>query len=180
VVWAFTAPSRAILSRRIRFDLAVSQLGSDDPGACQRCAGSVLGDGVALARHAPGSSTRWTGGFDGWVAVAAQEPGQADAVGAAALDGEQVESAPCVGPGEQFGVAVVGGGDRQVAEAASEAVDGDGDVGVFVGVDADDDVVAFKCEASHGCCSLHGSTVEARWPVGKDRTAMGPGSIRLL
>jgi hypothetical protein len=38
-----------------------------------------------------------------------------------------------------------------VAQAAPETVQSNGYVLVFVSVDADDDVIACKCDAGHGC-----------------------------
>ena len=56
------------------------------------------------------------------------------------------------GPSQQLGIALVGGGyEEWTAQAAAEAIESNGDVLIFVGVDADDDVVAFKCDAGHGC-----------------------------
>jgi hypothetical protein len=82
----------------------------------------------------------------------AKEAGQADPIRTAPLHGEGVHWTERTGPSQQFGVALVGGVDEQwFAEASPEAVEGDRDVLVLMGVDADDDVVAFKRDAGHGC-----------------------------
>jgi hypothetical protein len=99
--------------------------------------------------------------------MAAQEPGQADPVGPAALDRVEMHRPQGAGPGDQRGVAIVGGRDGEPVEPATEAVEGDGDVGVLMGVDTDDDIGAGEREARHGCCSLQ----RGRWsspPAGRE------------
>src|SRR5690606_41197923 len=79
--------------------------------------------------------------------------GQADAVGAGALNAEPDQATG--GPDErqaerqQFLEPGDGGGNGDVAESAAEAVDRDSDVVVLVGVDTDDDIVAAKLHAGH-------------------------------
>lgn len=80
------------------------------------------------------------------VGVTAQEPGQPDAVGAGVLDAEGHHAA--IGADvahterQELGEPGQSGGDEKLAESSAEAVDEDGDVLVFVGVDSDDDIVA--------------------------------------
>ena len=57
--------------------------------------------------------------------------------------------------------------EQRLAERAAEAVDRDGNVLVLVRVDADDDIAAFKREASHDCCPFPGSMVEAAGWAGR-------------
>ena len=91
---------------------------------------------------------------------------------------------------ERVGAAVVGelraagymestiGQYQKSIRALAAFVDGHGGVLVLVGVHTDDDVAAGKCHAGHAVASLQ---VTVRPSVGRaDRTAMGPGSIRLL
>jgi hypothetical protein len=83
--------------------------------------------------------------------MTAQEAGQTDPVGAAALHPERHHPAQPERPGDQLAIAVVGRVDRPIVEVAAEPVEGDGDVLVLVGVDADDDVGACERDAGHGC-----------------------------
>jgi hypothetical protein len=72
-----------------RFDLAVGELRGDHTDTGERGSCGVLSvDCVALAGHAPGAGPGWTRDLNRQVAVAAQEPGQTNAIGAAALDGK--------------------------------------------------------------------------------------------
>jgi len=111
--------------------------------------------------------------------VTAQEPGQSTAVGPGSLDAERADSAELVGQSEQLGVSIRPRGDGELAESAAEAVERDRDVFVLVGVDTDDDVATAECDAGHVVGLLAGVN-DARRSGGKDRTATGPGPIRLL
>jgi hypothetical protein len=85
------------------------------------------------------------------VAAAAEEPGQAEPVAAAALNRERMHGTKGDRPRQQLGVALVGGVNEQLAETAAKAVERDSDVLIFVRVNTDDDVAAFKRDASHDC-----------------------------
>ncbi len=141
-------------------------------------------DGVALARQTPlALAGRAVHLLDGQP-VAAQEAGQPDAVGAGSLDSERDE--PTLGPDvfsaklEQDGEPSCGCRDEQFAEPAAETVEQNCDVFVFVGVDADDDIVAAQLHAGHGRGLLRRSRSEVPLVGRADRTAMGPGWVRLL
>ncbi|HET6834979.1 MAG TPA: hypothetical protein VFH30_13985, partial [Acidimicrobiales bacterium] len=60
--------------------------------------------------------------------MATQEAGQAAAIGAGAFNTERCDGAVLVGPRQQLGVAVWFGGDGQLVEEATQAVERDGDV----------------------------------------------------
>jgi hypothetical protein len=86
------------------------------------------------------------------VAVAAQEPGQTNAIRAAALDREDMDLAERTRPGKELGVAtIVRVEELRFVDEPTDAVDGDGDVLVLVGVDADNDVAAIERDAGHDC-----------------------------
>jgi hypothetical protein len=80
------------------------------------------------------------------VPVAAQEPGQANAVGPGAFDTERKDSPVRADVTktelEEFDEAGRRGRDEQFGQSAAESVDQNSDVLVLVGVDADDDIVA--------------------------------------
>lgn len=63
---------------------------------------------------------------------------------------------------------------ERITDSSAETVDGERDVLVLVGIDADDDIVAFECKACHDCCSLRRFDRRSRRLGGEDRTAMGP------
>jgi hypothetical protein len=136
-----------------RFDLAVGELRGDHTDTGERGSCGVLSvDCVALAGHAPGAGPGWTRDLNRRVAVAAQEPGQTNAIGATALDREDMDLAERTRPGEELGVAIIVGVEElRFVDEPADAVDGDGDVLVLVGVDADDDVAAIERDAGHDC-----------------------------
>jgi hypothetical protein len=70
-------------------------------------------------------------------------------------------------------------GTNKFREAAAESVEQNRDVFVFVGVDADDDIVArrsFMVGTAVGLLRRSGLGSAGR----ANRTAMGPGCVRLL
>lgn len=77
--------------------------------------------------------------------LAAEEPGEADAVRSGPLHTERHELPVRADMGEaereQLLVPGDGRGDEQLGEPAAESVEQNGDVFVFVSVDADDDIV---------------------------------------
>ena len=81
----------------------------------------------------------------------AQEAGQADPIGATALHTERHDAAELERPSEKLGIAVVGRDDRSIVESAAQPVEGNGDMLVLVGVDADDDIGPFERDAGHDC-----------------------------
>ena len=83
--------------------------------------------------------------------MAAEEPSEADPVGPASLDREHPHIPESQRPREQFCVAEVRCVEVELTEMFAEAIQRDGDVFIFVGVDADDDAGAFECDASHDC-----------------------------
>lgn len=55
-------------------------------------------------------------------------------------------------PGEELGVAIIVRVEElRFVDEPTDAVDGDGDVLVLVGVDADNDVAAIERDAGHDC-----------------------------
>jgi hypothetical protein len=113
----------------------------------------VLGvNGVTLADKSTFAFAGGTCDLDWWMTVAPKEPGQADPIGATPLDSEDFHRPERARPGEQVGVSGIGClDDTRIAETAAQSVDRHGDVLIFVGVDADDDVAALKCDAVHDC-----------------------------
>lgn len=79
------------------------------------------------------------------LSVAAEEPGEADSVGACSLDFErhQLPVGADVGmaESEQLLIPCDRCRDEQFGKSATESVEQDGDVLVLVSVDADDDIV---------------------------------------
>src|SRR5699024_1562655 len=115
---------------------------------------SVLGiEGIALAVQPSLAVTGWTADFDHGLGVAAQEPGEPESVAAGALHTEGVDGPECPSPVEEFGVATGVRRDVELTEPTAEAVDGDGDMLVLVGVDPDDDIGPVERDAAHGCWS---------------------------
>jgi hypothetical protein len=87
-----------------------------------------------------------------FLVVTPEELRQSGPVRAAALHPEGVNVAERRRPRQQLGIAIgVRRNEPCLAEEATEAIDGDGDVFVFVGVDPDDDIGAFECNAGHDC-----------------------------
>ena len=81
-----------------------------------------------------------------------RSPSWWEPIRAATLDAEELNLAERRRPGKQLGVAGIGCRELQrVSEAAAQPVDRERDVFVFVSVDTDDDIGAFKREACHDC-----------------------------
>jgi hypothetical protein len=155
-----------------RLDLPVGGLRDRHDRAAEDLTGGVLGvDGVALARHPPLPLARRPVDLVHGVAEAAEEPGQPHPVGAGALHPEPGQPALdadlVVAEGQQIGEAGCRGGDELFAETAAEAVEHDCDVFVFVGVDADDDIVAPELHAGHGRGSPSQIRGRTRWSGGR-------------
>jgi hypothetical protein len=84
--------------------------------------------------------------------VAPEEASEADPVGATPFDAEAMQVTETFGPSQEDGVALIGGiNDEWLRQMAPEAIERNGDVLIFVGVNADDNVGAFECDAGHGC-----------------------------
>lgn len=127
-------------------DRAVGGLGDGGAASGQDLAGGVLGvDRVALAGQPALTVARWPVNLLDGVAVPAQEPGQADAVGPSALDPEGLQPAlrtdVALAERQQLGEPGGAGGQVELGEATAETVEQDRDVLVLVGVDTDDDIV---------------------------------------
>lgn len=139
--------------RRLRDGLGLAA----EHGPC-----SVFGvEGVALAVAAPAAPVTAVD-LDDAVPGAAQKAGQADAVAAGAFDAVGEHSTVAGqrgGPSLELRVSLAVGCDVLGCESSAEVVGGDSDVGVLVGVDADDDLPAdylldgFDAHAGHGCPS---------------------------
>jgi len=137
-----------------RLNNPVGQLRGRRRFAGEDLPGGVLGvDRVALARQAPLSLAGRAAHLDHLQTVAAEVAGEAAPVGPGPLDPERCDRSERARPGDHLLVAGRVGDEREVAEAAAETVDGDSDVFVFVGVDADDDVAPAERDAGHGCWS---------------------------
>lgn len=97
------------------------------------------GSGLAVASSVEAVSVGLAAGGRDGMAVLAEEPGQACAVGSSALDAKGADrtEGPC--PIEQSSVAAAVRGNGQAAEEGTERTDRDDGVGGPVGVDADDD-----------------------------------------
>jgi len=98
-----------------------------------------------------------------------QGAGELVAVAAGTLDASGEGSAMLPAPGQQRRGACLGRGELQVALVSAEAVDGDGDVGVFVGVDPQDG------GAGHDQVNLSVSSGPDRGGRSPDRTLTVPG-----
>jgi hypothetical protein len=147
--------------------VAVAALGRNGDLAREHRTGGVLGVERVVFAVESAVGPVGTGDLDHTVTVAAQEPGQPDAVGAGALDPERHDTALCLGPGQQLLVALGRDIDAEVVQTAAKPVDSDRDVAVFVGVHADDDIGAGQWDAGHGCCPLVGGQRRSPWPGGR-------------
>jgi hypothetical protein len=139
-------------------------------------------EGVALTAQPPVTAVS-AQHLDHADAASAHRGGQAGAVGAGALDGEdQPLGAQPDGPVQQLLVAAGVGRERPGIEATADGIERDRDVDVLVGVDADDystppRIAVHACHSDsssdqgEGCATLAGRV---------DGTVTGPAAIRLL
>lgn len=108
--------------------------------AAEHGAGGALGvEMIGLAVLAPQPAVGPADLVDG-VAAVAQGAGETGAVRAGALDAEGVDGSQRRGPGLELAVTVPADLDRQLRHPGTEPGNRYGGVGVFVGVDTDDDV----------------------------------------
>jgi hypothetical protein len=126
---------------------------SGEDGPC----GVLCIKGVRLAVQAAEPAVR-TGDFDDLVPISSEERGETGPVGTGALDAERDDRAERGRPVKQLLIAAVIRRDRQRAEDTTDGVDDRGEMNVFVGVDADDDVArscgCFRCHAVLPSCRL--------------------------
>ncbi len=106
-------------------------------------------DEVRLPCGPPLAPSGWPRDFVDPRALAAEVPGEATPVAARALDAEGDDAAEATGPRQETGVALDGRGQHVRAELSADAVEGDGDVLVLVGVNADHDVGPLEVQAGH-------------------------------
>ncbi len=113
--------------------------------------------------------------------AATEIAGQACAVAACSLDAEGVGLPEGLRPVMQLLVAGCGRGRREFTQAAAKGVYGDGDVGVLVGVDADDGDQRCVVQRRVGDGVLHGGRGSGSASIGRaDTTAMRPEWATLL
>jgi hypothetical protein len=126
-----------------RLDCTIGRLRDGGGGTGQNLPGRVLGvEGVALAVRSAVGLPAGPVHLDDLGPMAAQEAGQPGTIGTGAFDSVGDGLAHSPRPDDELVVAGRRRRDGEVAEAATDAVDDDGNVVVLVGVDADDDVAA--------------------------------------
>jgi hypothetical protein len=105
-------------------------------------------EGVGLGAVAAGGTVRAVE-LDDQLAALGEEPGQAGAIAAGALDRPRPQTGVLVSQRDERGVAIEVGPDGELVDGcAGRCHDDCGGVGVFVGVDPDDDVDGL-CEHGH-------------------------------
>ena len=142
-----------------RFDTAVALLG--DAGALGGQGGAGGGDGVdgvGLALEPAGLAIGPVD-LDHFDARLVQQPGQAGAVGAGALDSDPAQPPERAHPGQQCGVSGGRCGELLGAHDPADRVDHGGGVGVGVGVDTAGDLAdrrVLGCNGGHRRPAAHG------------------------
>ena len=162
------------LERPDHFHRAVAGLWRCGGNPGQHGTGRGFGvDGVALAA-APAQSTIGPVYLHNRVAMAGHEASQAGSVAVGALHRDGTDSTKVCCPVDELAVAGQGGGHSQITQPGAENIQCNGDMGVLVSVDADDDAADRRAvrDVRDGVLLVR---VGVSPPAGQaDRTAMGP------